>query len=273
MFLPLFRGTLTLVQKMLETITGVLSQAVPWSGVLLELPILAGLFLRRRYRVCPSFVVYLLVILAGDLLIILGPRNLDAKSWLFSLLGATGFYSRRFWLIQQLAINLARFAVALELAYRTFRSFPGARATARGVLLVLVAVTLVSVVAVTPQISAIDPDDRVNQMIGRLQPRILNGTVWLLTGMGALILWYRLPVDRFHKAILTGLVPYLLVFTIGLNAVDSYGWSDSARRAVNYVSNSAYLLLLVYWIRAAWAPLAAPAVARDPAPALERQAT
>jgi hypothetical protein len=133
--------------------------------------------------------------------------------------------------------------------------------------------TLVSVVAVTPQVSAINPDDRVNQIVGRLQPRVLNGTVWLLTGMAVLILWYRLPVDRFHKAILTGLVPYLLVFTIGLNAIESYNWSKSIQEWRNLVDTSAYLLLLGYWARAAWAPLAVPAVARGPAPVLERQAT
>jgi len=233
--------------------------------------VLVGLFLRRRYRTCPSFVLYLLVIVTGDLLLILGPRHFDVGSWSFSLLGAKGFYSRRFWLIEQLAINVARFAVSLELAYRTFRSFPGARSTARSVLLVLVAVTLVSVIAVSPQASVLDDTDHVNQMIGRVQPRVLNGTVWLLTGIAALVLWYRLPVDRFHKAILTGLVPYLLIFTIGLNAIDSYGWTDTARRARNYVDATAYLLLLAYWARAAWAPLAAPAVARGPAPVLERQ--
>jgi hypothetical protein len=80
-------------------------------------------------------------------------------------------------------------------------------------------------------------------------------------------------VDRFHKAILTGFVPYLLVFTIGLNAIDSYGWSDSVRKTVNYVHTSAYILLLAYWARAAWAPLTAPVVARDAVPVLERQAT
>lgn len=257
---------------MLDTIAGALWTAMAWSGPVLELPILVGLFLRRRFRACYSFVFYLMVILAGDLLLLLGPRHIDQGSWLFGLLGAKGFYSRRFWLIHQATINVARFAVALELGYRTFRSFPGARATARGVLLVLVTVTLVSVVAVTPQVSAIDPDDQVNQIIGRLQPRVLNGTVWLLTGIAALILWYRLPVDRFHKAILIGLVPYLLVFTIGLNAIDSHGWTDAARRARNYVDTSAYLLLLAYWVRAAWAPVRSPALAADPIPLLERRA-
>ena len=32
-----------------------------------------------------------------------------------------------------------------------------------------------------------------------LQPRVLNGSIWLFTAIAALILWYRLPVDPFHK--------------------------------------------------------------------------
>lgn len=267
MFLLSFRGTLT--AEMTESVAIIVRA---WTVQVMTVTVLAGLFLRRRYRACHSFVFYLLVILAGDLLILLGPRQLDAGSWLFDSLGKRGFYSRDFWLIKELAINLARFALALELAYRTFRSFPGARSSARGVLFILVTVTLVSVIAVTPQVSALDPDDRLNEIVGRLQPRVLNGTVWVLTGMAALILWYRLPVDRFHKAILTGLVPYLLVFTIGLNAIQSYGWSKSVLEWRNYVDPTAYLLLLAYWAWAAWAPVKAPAQAEDPIPLLERRA-
>ncbi len=256
---------------MAQAAAAIIKTGVAWTVQLLIVTLVVGLFLRRRHRACYSFVLYLLGVLIGDLLMLLGPRHLDAGNWLFGLLGEKGFYSRSFWLFKELMLNLLKFAVALELAYRTFRSFPGARSTARSVLFVLVAVTLVSVVAVTPQISAVDPDDQVLAIVGRLQPRALNGTVWLLTGMAALILWYRLPVDRFHKAIFTGFVPYLLVFTIGLNAMESYGFSKSIIAWRNAFDTSAYLLLLAYWTRAAWAPVAAPAVARGPAPVLERQ--
>jgi hypothetical protein len=88
----------------------------------------------------------------------------------------------------------------------------------------------------------------------RLQPRLLYGTIWLLTGIAALILWYRLPVDSMHKAILLGWVPYLLIFTAGLNLAEAYGWDELIPK-VNYVHITAYYLLLVYWARAAWAPV------------------
>lgn len=249
-----------------------MQSGVAWTLQLLTVAILAGLVARRRYRVCFSFVLYLLVILAADLLRLLGPSRLEPASMLFPYLGKAGFSSRNFWFVKELMITLLRFAVALELAFRTFRSFPGARSTARGFLFLLLAVTLVSIVLVTPLVSAVDQDDRLEQVVGRLQPRVLNGTVWLLTGIAGLILWYRLPVDHFHKAILIGLVPYLLIFAIGLDRIESYEWKDSARELFNAVYTTAFLLLLAYWARAAWAPLRAPAQAREPVPLLERQA-
>jgi len=246
--------------------------AVACMVLVLTVTVLAGLFVRRRYRVCYSFVGYLLGVLVGDLLLFVGPSSLQESDWLYGILGKGGFYSRPFWLAKELILNFLKFAVAIELAYRTFRAFPGALSTLRRVLFLVFAAIVVSVAAFLPQVSEVKDADLINRLAGQLQPRVLSGTVWLLTGIASLVLWYRLPVDRFHKAILTGFVPFLLIFTIALNAIDSHGWGDPIRRAVNYVHTLAYVLLLVYWARAAWAPQAVPAVARGPAPVLERQA-
>jgi hypothetical protein len=255
-----------------DTVAGAVTISAAWLGQALVLTVLTGLCVRRRYRACYSFVPYLLVVLGADLLLLLGPKRIESDGILMNLLGAKGFYSRSFWLMKELTINVLRFAVALELAYRTFRAFPGARSTARGVLLLLIGITLVSVLAVTPQLSALNSDDRIEQVVGRLQPRVLNGTVWLLTGIAAVVLWYRLPVDRFHKAILTGLVPYLLVFAIGLNAIETSNWSVRMVESVNYFHILAFQLLVAYWAWAAWAPFRAPARPPQPAIVLERQA-
>jgi len=207
--------------------------------------IVAGVVRRGRWPVCRMFLLFLLVVLLTDLLPTIWPER---------------FYTKSFWLIRESLHNGLRFAVALELAYRTFRSFPGARSTARALLLFLVASTLAVVLSATwgmpsvPEFSAIFTE---------LQPRLLFGTLWLLTGIAALILWYRLPVDPMHKAILLGWVPYLLVFSVGLKLLADLGW-DRWLPALNYVNATAYFLLLIYWARAAWAPAGAPA--RAPAP-------
>jgi hypothetical protein len=256
---------------MLEKAGAALEIGSKFTGAALTGAVLLGLLVRQRYRACYSFMLYIMVILIGDLLLAWGPKELAPDNLLFPFLGEFGFQSKRFWLAKEMTINLLRFAVAIELAYRTFRAFPGARATARGVVFLLLMVTLVSVFLATPQVSATpESGGFVEIAVTRLQPRILNGSIWLLTGIAALILWYRLPVDRFHKAILTGMVPYLLVFTVALNLLDSYGFNEM-RVTVNQVSLGAYLMLTVYWAWAAWAPFRAPAEARGPAPVLERQ--
>ena len=221
-------------------------------GVLLALGTVGGLAVRRRVGVCRTFIPYLVAVEAADVLMVLWPGY---------------FYTQWFWVQSQTLINVLRFAVALELTYRTFRAFPGARGTARVVLFLVLAGTLLLVVAGTEDAAPVSGGDSLAPIISRVQPRIVNGTIWLLTAVGALILWYRLPVHPFHKAILTGLVPYLLVFTTALNLLETEGWQ--IRERVNYVHTGAYVALLGYWAWAAWrraeAPTRAPETEREAA--------
>ncbi|HXB53907.1 MAG TPA: hypothetical protein VN461_03925 [Vicinamibacteria bacterium] len=229
--------------------------AVALAGDLLILAAVVGIVIRRRYRICPTFVLYLGAVLTFDLLVIFGP------AW---------FYTRMAWVLKEVFVAALRFGVALELSFRTFRAFPGARSTARGVVLLLLAVTFVTVLAVTgdgSQSTASAPPT-FELIAGRIQPRLVNGTIWLFAAIAATILWYRLPVDPFHKAILIGFVPYLLVFTTGLNVLDSYGWD--LRTLVNYADVGAYIALMAYWARAAWLPAAAPIQAPERVRALQR---
>jgi hypothetical protein len=187
--------------------------------------------MRRRYDVAYTFTIYLAVVFVTDLL---------ALAW------TDIFYKKEFYLHKENAINALRFGVALELMYRTFRAFPSAHRAARVLFLTLLCLTLVVVVSATGD----RPD--AYTLVNKVQPRVLSATVWLFTALSALILWYRLPVESFHKAILLGWVPYLLVFSAALNYVGDYGKEFIA--LTNYVHTIAYLGLLVYWCMAAWAP-------------------
>ena len=225
------------------------------AAVLLTVAALAGIVVRRRVGVCWTFVVYLGVIAAADVLMLLWPDS---------------FWHLPFFLGKEFVINVLRFAVALELTYRTFQAFPSARATARGVLLLVLTATLVIVFAGTGNLEAPDGAPSLGPLITRVQPRVLSGAIWLLTAIAGLILWYRLPVHPLHKAILLGMVPYLLIFSVSLNLIESRGWGivDSA----SYLNTLAFLLVLVYWAVAAWRPDAVPAKAPPPAvnPTLDR---
>jgi hypothetical protein len=230
-----------------------LQGAIAVAATTVAIMALAGVVVRRRVGVCWTFVPYLGFNVAADLLVLIWPEH---------------FYRQWFWVGSQLVINVLRFALALELTYKTFRAFPSARATARGVLLGVLLITLVIVFAGTGHLEPPEGAPALGPLISRVQPRVVNGALWLLIAIAGLILWYRLPVHPLHKAILMGYVPYLIVFTVSLNLIESQGWD--IRTQVNYLHTSAFLAVLVYWAVAAWRRAEAPVRAPDPEPSLRQ---
>lgn len=231
---------------------GTLQTTIAVLGLITMSVLLAGLVRRRRYDVAYTFTFYLIVVFVTEILTLAWPET---------------FYRRSFYLQKENVINALRFAVALELMYRTFSAFPSAHRTARTVFLALVTATLVVVLASTGE----QPD--AFALLNKVQPRVISATVWLFTALAALILWYRLPVESFHKAILLGWVPFLLIFSAALNYVGEYGLE--VREASNYVHTVAYQGLLVFWAKAAWAPagVRVAAAAAKPAVALQSSAS
>jgi hypothetical protein len=196
-------------------------------GVVLIVATLAGLFLRGRWSSWYAFTLYLATVAAFSIVFIAWP----------------GAWTETLWLVQTNVINALRFAMAIELAARTFRSFPGARSTLRPALLAMLAVTLVLVFAIPSH----SPDYRT--ILEELQPRLINGTVWLFTVIAALILWYRLPVSALHKSVLLAYVPYLLFELLYLRVLMAIGWKVDL---LGYLYQAAYLVLASFWARAAW---------------------
>ena len=87
-------------------------------------------------------------------------------------------------------------------------------------------------------------------VVGRLYPHVNDGTVWLFIALGGYCLWYHLPLDYLHKAILIGLVPYLLVYSVVLRALPALGWERAD--VFNASAPIAYLFVIFYWLYAAW---------------------
>jgi hypothetical protein len=210
-------------------------KAVGWAVVLVASWAIVGLVARRRVGVCWTLVPYLAVSTLADLLMLLRPEQ---------------YFTQPFWFGKELVIHLLRFALALELTYRTFRAFPSARAAARGLLLAVLLATLAVVLVGSAGLEVTEGPSSLRPLISQVQPRVVNGSIWLLTAIAGLILWYRLPVHPLHKAILVGLVPYLLVYSVSLNLIESVGWN--VRIGVNYALTLAFLAVLIYWARAAW---------------------
>jgi uncharacterized membrane protein YdjX (TVP38/TMEM64 family) len=76
--------------------------------------------------------------------------------------------------------------------------------------------------------------------------------IWLLNGLALLVIWYRVPLHAYHKAILLGFVPYLFVFVALLRMLRHYGWEILP--LVQSAEPAAYLLLVGWWAYAAWQP-------------------
>ena len=201
-------------------------------GLLLLAACLTGMFVRRRQGLCVSFTLYLSAVLLSDALLL--ARPLQFRNW-------------EFWVLKESVHNLLKFGIAVELTLRTFRSFPAARKTAAGLMLGVLMLTSLNVWLGPPP----DPA-RTRELALGLQPYVLAGTLWLFIAISALILWYRLPVNPLHKALLLGFVPYLLIFTVAMNLLRSFG--GDVRALAGYVKNVPYQILLAYWVYAAWRP-------------------
>lgn len=205
---------------------------------------LAGMIARKRYRACLMFGAYLVVVAATDV------------AWTFPR-----FYTRQFWVAKELVINALMLGLAIEIGTRTLRAFPGARATARWLMTIAIVLAVASLLPVWSV-------DATGSNAGALQllSRLVNGTVWLFTALAAVVLWYRLPIEGFQKAILVGLVP-VLVINVGLmNLLESRTAPEIWRQwrpIVNLTGTVTYLILVTYWARAAWKPQTETVQARE----------
>lgn len=190
--------------------------------------VLLGLFVRSRVALTRAFTAYLASVLWSLILPVAYSASLQARAHFLVAEGIQG---------------LMRVAVALELTVHTFRAFPVARTQSlRLVWLVLV----ITAGAVALPVATLD----YHTVVDHALPRLLYGTAALFAGLGAIVLWYRLPVAPIHKAILMGFVPFLLIFSVALHSLREFEWVHVD--VANYAHMLAYTALLGYWAYAAW---------------------
>lgn len=208
---------------------------------LVLLAALAGLLVRRRVGECWSFLLYVLAI------VVTGQMQ---ASW------PDRYFNYPYYLRFQAVWNVLKFATALELAARIFGRFP--RALARVRLLAFVVLALTTGLALAPPL-----DLEVRRLILGWEPRTQAAALWLMTLVSLLVVWYRLPIATFQRAILLGFVPYLAVFGTLLSILRSldvtHGWPFDI---VNIVDGSAYLAVCVWWAYSAWRAPAPPLASR-----------
>ena len=189
---------------------------------------LVGLYVRGRSGRSLAIVAYLWAALLGNSLTTFWPDV---------------FFNYEFWMRRQALFDVLKLLVGVEIALRAFRVFPGARATWERLLAASV------VVATTLGFWFLPRDPPYGVMFAH-QPQIIAATVWLFTVTSLVIVHYRIPVDPWHRAILLAFVPYLLVSTTAVTVMKSLG--ASIHPAMGFLDSVAYLVLIAYWVQAAW---------------------
>jgi hypothetical protein len=199
---------------------------VSYLSLVSTLAAVAGVFVRGRQRDCWSFATYLVVVSACEGAIAFWPER---------------FFQWWFFVTKESLYNVLKIAVALELAHRAFHVFPGARATARRVVFTVLAASTVLIGAS----SALSSDWT------DWQPPVVSATIWLFGATATLVVWYRLPLHMWHRAILAGFAPYLLVFVTLLSVLEKQG-ALTAYAALGLLDSIAYLAVMVCWAFVAW---------------------
>jgi len=156
------------------------------------------------------------------------------------------FYNWRQWLIWQTVQVALKVGILLELGTHIFSPFPGALATMRGaVVVLLLATTVGAFISLQAGVETL-PDFAL-----RAVPVTSQGVAWGYALLLALAIWFMVPLDSWRKAILGGMAVYMMAFTVVLEIVSRW---RGMRRPVSNLNMGAYVLLLVYWNWAAWRP-------------------
>jgi hypothetical protein len=205
--------------------------AISVEGALLAIGL--GLAVRGRWRLCWAFAAYIPVVLIANILVSWWPNH---------------FHVYWFWMGKQVAYDVLKLGIALEVAWRTFRIFPGAQVMVRKVVLLIVVLTVAMVWA-----APLDSSGSLYlTMSGHIHPRVVNGTTWILAATMGLAFLYRVPLHPFHTGLISSLATYLAVFGTLLRLEGLYGWA--AQPYLNALDPAAYLLLTCWWARIAWRP-------------------
>ena len=198
--------------------------------------VMGGLLVRGLYRTCWTFLPYLVAVWVGDIVVFAFPKH---HTW-------------DFYLAKESVVSALRVLLAVELYERLFAGLPRARRI--GNVPVLASLTLTLVLLWT---SGFKPDPV--RSFQTLMPIASDGTTLILTTVLALATWFQVPAEPLHRAILRGLVAYLLVYTLGIHLFVAFGWAS--RPVLNRIMDVSYNILLLFWTLTVW-----QSRSEDPAP-------
>ncbi len=193
---------------------------------------LLALFHRGRHRECWSYVAYLIALTAWGGCLAAWPAR---------------FYRWDWWMAKQAVLEVLRVGVALELTFRAVRSFPGARAR--------VQVAMLAVLVVSAAIIASGPPHVPANYLWAWQPQIATAIIWLFGVTAFGVVFYRLPVSDWHRALVLVFTARLFLTTVLLNIVGHFGWS--VRPSFNVIDGTVDVAVSWTLAWAAWRPVQA----------------
>jgi hypothetical protein len=203
--------------------------------VILLAALAMGLIGRGRLRLCFTFGLYVAAVLGPDVAILARPSR---------------FFTWDVWIARELVQALLKLGIPVEITLRAFAAFHGARARTASFLVVVAAGTILATALRASK------DAGAAGLAQTMMPPLLTGTAWLFGAVLAFALWFRIPLHPWHRALLIGFVPYLLIFTIAVGLLRSLGWE--ARMVLSHAYTISYLVLVAYLAFAVWR--------RDPSP-------
>jgi hypothetical protein len=194
------------------------------TGFLL-LALFAVIVYRRKHRYCYFFAAYLAAQLAVNVIQIV--RRASFESW-------------NAWMAKEALYALLRVSILVELSLLIFRTLPRAR---RRVYVLLSITALVLLAVLSRRYDTTSPYTLAKDITSRCD----YVTAWGLIALLVLVVWYRLPLHPFHKAILHGMLWLLLAHFAAV-----YGAKFAGGPLAGHLYNTVQIAILVVWLRAAW---------------------
>jgi hypothetical protein len=211
------------------------------AGHVVFLATLAGLIVRRRWRLGGFFAAYVAFGAVVNPLVVWWPAS---------------FFRQWFYLLMQVGFDVLKFGIALELGWRTFRPFPTPRVVVLLASSVILGATAIWAAAVPISASAWEWEI----VVGEFFPRVKIGSLWLMAAPLVLATWYHVPIHPFQSAVVTSFASYL-GFSSALLWLSTRGGAVFVLNPemVNAVDVTADLILACYWAYTAWRPESATA--------------
>jgi hypothetical protein len=205
-----------------------------WPIVAMQVVAIAGLVRRKRTRRVHTLPAYLG---AAAFVRMLGLLSRDvAQSW-------------DYWALTELALRLLTAAVVVEIAARVFAQLPRARRRMWAVLVLVVLGTLLAVWRAPGVAGGPGAGTWRFVLVVEVLPRLAFGAALLCVATLALMAWHRVPLDALHRAVLVGLMLFLILYAGPMASADTHALG---RFVMYHVTPLAYLGVVAMWAYMAW---------------------